>query len=120
MESQILDRVNAERTNAGLAPLSRDGSLDATADVRSKEIAVLFDHDHKRPNGDVCFSAFPSGYSTAGENIAKGQTSAEEVMNGWMGSEGHKSNILNAAFTRIGISCYFDGSTYYWVQDFEG
>ena len=118
MESQILDRVNAERAAAGLAALTRDGSLDAAADVRSTEIAASF--SHTRPNGDACFTAFPSGYSTAGENIAKGQTSAEEVMNGWMGSEGHKSNILNAAFTRIGISCYFDGSTYYWVQDFEG
>ena len=118
MESQILDRVNAERANAGLAPLSRDGSLDATADVRSSEIAVLFDHD--RPNGGDCFSAFPSGYTTEGENIAQGQTCAQDVMDGWMESEGHRSNILNASFTKIGISCYYYGSTYSWVQDFAG
>ena len=118
MESQILDRVNTERTNAGLAPLGRDGSLDAAADARSSEIAVSF--SHTRPNGEDCFSAFPSGYSTEGENIAQGQTCAQDVMNAWMTSDGHRSNILNAAFTKIGISCYYDGSRYNWVQDFAG
>ena len=118
MESQILDRVNAERAGAGLAPLSRDSSLDATADVRSSEIAVSF--SHTRPNGDNCFSAFPEGYTTEGENIAQGQICAKDVMNDWMGSEGHRANILSASFTKIGISCYYDGSTYSWVQDFAG
>ncbi len=56
MESLILDRVNAERASNGLAPLSRDSSLDATADVRSSEIAILF--DHSRPGGGIVFQRF--------------------------------------------------------------
>ena len=120
MESLILDRVNAERAGNGLAPLSRDSSLDATADVRSSEIAIYYNKEHLRPGGGDCFSAFPAGCSAMGENIAQGQTSAEGVMNDWMGSEGHRANILSASFTKIGISCYYDGSTYSWVQDFAG
>jgi uncharacterized protein YkwD len=110
--------VNKARSDNGLPPLSRNGSLDAAADVRSSEIAVQF--SHTRPNGTDCFSVFPSGYTAMGENIAQGQVNAQDVMNAWMGSEGHKANILNASFTQIGISCYYDGSTYSWVQDFAG
>ena len=110
MESQVLDLINKARTDAGIAAITRDASLDATADVRSSEIAVKFDHD--RPNGGNCFDAFPSGCSAMGENIAEGQTAAEEVMADWMNSEGHRANILNASFTKVGISCYLKGSTY--------
>ncbi|GGD83887.1 hypothetical protein GCM10010911_47630 [Paenibacillus nasutitermitis] len=43
-------------------------------------------------------------FSSAGENIANGQTSAEQVMNDWMNSEGHRANILNGSYTKIGIA----------------
>ena len=44
--------------------------------------------------------------------------SPEMVMDGWMRSDGHRANILNASYTKISVSCYYDGSTYYWVQNF--
>ena len=39
-------------------------------------------------------------------------------MDGWMRSDGHRANILNASYTKISVSCYYDGYTYYWVQNF--
>ena len=48
-------------------------------------------------------------YYYIGENIAAGQTSPERVMTAWMNSEGHRANILNASFTRLGVGGYADG-----------
>jgi uncharacterized protein YkwD len=58
-------------------------------------------------------------FKAAGENIAAGQKTAEEVMDGWMNSEGHRANILNPDFTHIGIG-YVQGGDYgtYWTQLF--
>ena len=60
-------------------------------------------------------------YRTAGENIAKGQKTAESVMKGWMNSSGHRANILSSAYTHIGVGYAKDsrGNTY-WVQMFKG
>ena len=57
-------------------------------------------------------------YRTAGENIAKGQRSAQEVVNAWMNSAGHRANILNKNFTHIGVGYVADGN--YWTQMFIG
>ena len=62
--------------------------------------------------------AFGVSYRTAGENIAMGYSSAQAVMNGWMNSSGHRANILNSAYTRIGVGYVADGN--YWVQEFTG
>jgi len=60
-------------------------------------------------------------YTTAGENIAAGQTTPEEVVQAWMNSEGHRANILNPNYTAIGVG-YVKGGSYgsYWTQDFIG
>lgn len=118
MKNQVFELVNTRRTENGLPALSMSDSLNSTANVRASEIAVLF--EHTRPDGSSCFAVFPGGLTAMGENIAKGQTSAADVMNSWMNSEGHKANILSGDFTQIGISCYYDGTAYYWVQDFGG
>ena len=55
---------------------------------------------------------------TAGENIAMGQKNPEQVMSSWMNSSGHKANILNSEFGKIGIGCYKKNGIYYWVQMF--
>ncbi|MNP03408.1 Cysteine-rich secretory protein family protein [compost metagenome] len=75
--------------------------------------------DHQSPTYGSPFDmmkAFGISYSSAGENIAKGQKSAEEVMNQWMNSPGHRANILNSSFTEIGIALYNTE----WVQEFIG
>ena len=55
-------------------------------------------------------------YRAAGENIAQGQTSAQQVMNAWMNSSGHRANILNSSYTHIGVGYISDG--HYWTQMF--
>ena len=64
---------------------------------------------------------FGISYRTAGENIAKGQKTAQSVMNGWMGSSGHRANILNSSYSEIGVGYASDakGNTF-WVQIFKG
>lgn len=114
---QIVDMVNRIRTEAGLAPLTQDDALTRAAAVRAAERPV----SHTRPNGTSCFTALLECgvlYRGAGENIAWGQTSAEEAMNAWMASPGHRANILHERFQKIGVACYQAGGTTYYVQLF--
>lgn len=115
---QVLSLVNAERAKYGLSALTYDSTLGRAADIRAIEIKSLF--SHTRPDGRSCFTVLDEvGYSyrKAGENIAYGQRSAEEVMTAWMNSEGHRANILGD-YTYIGIGVYESGGTIYWSQFF--
>ena len=99
--------------------LQTNGAINEAAQVQVKEISTLF--DHTRPDGTTCFTALDDAgirYSTAGENIAVGYSTPEQVVNGWMNSEGHRANILNASFTTIGVG--YDSTGRYWVQLFVG
>ena len=96
--------VNQERANNGLAALTWDSSMTSYSDRRAKEITT--DLSHNSAGGEM----------NVGENIAKGAISPDMVMDGWMRSDGHRANILNANYTKISVSCYYDGSTYYWVH----
>ena len=118
MAWQVLNLVNKERAANGLAPLTMDKKLMATAVGRAAETTVLF--DHTRPNGTSCFTAFPDGIGYAGENIAAGYPSASSVVSAWMNSSGHRANILNPNFKSIGIGCVYQstGYGYYWAQSF--
>jgi len=93
--------------------LAWNESLAATAQTRAKEIVVSF--SHTRPDG----SAWSTAGSQMAENIAKGQSSSDSVMQSWMASEGHAANIMNSAYTQIGVACYCVDGTYYWVQEFS-
>jgi len=119
-EQQVLDLVNAERAKAGLAPLSWDASnLAPGAAVRAQEIVGYF--SHTRPDGTSCFTAIRNP-GRVGENIAAGQRTPQDVMNSWMNSSGHRANILNAGYTKLGVGyVYVPGSPYgsYWVQMFS-
>ncbi|MBQ7400209.1 MAG: CAP domain-containing protein [Clostridia bacterium] len=119
LASQVLALVNAERAKYGLSSLTYDATLGRAADIRAVEIKKLF--SHTRPNGQSCFTVLDEiGYSyrTAGENIAYGQRSPEEVMTAWMNSEGHRANILGENYTHIGIGVYESGGVIYWSQFF--
>lgn len=117
---QVVNLVNAERTKAGLKPLSASAGLEKAAAVRQKEIQRSF--SHTRPDGkDFSTVLKESGisYQTAGENIAYGQRNPKEVVDGWMNSAGHRANILNANFGSIGVGYGQDSNgTPYWVQLF--
>lgn len=117
---QVVDLVNAERAKAGLAPLTVDADVEKAAGVRAGEIQTVF--DHTRPNGSPFYTALTGqgvNYRSAGENIAWGQKTPEEVMTAWMNSAGHRANILNANYTHIGVgSVQNSAGTQYWVQLF--
>lgn len=115
--SEVLTLVNKERSANGLQPVTMTASLTDGAMLRAAECAVNF--SHTRPNGEQCFTAF-EWTRAAGENIAYGQRTPAQVMNGWMNSSGHRANILSANFTTIGIGCFEYNGTYYWAQAFSG
>lgn len=112
----VLELVNKERAAAGLAPLQMDTHLLDTAMLRAAELTLNF--SHYRPNGWDCYSAFPAGSWSYGENIGKGQDTAATVMHDWMASAGHRASILNPDFHTIGIGCVKAGNAVYWVQCF--
>ena len=118
----ILALVNAERSANGLKSLTLKDSLCAAAYTKSKDMADYNYFSHTSPNFGSSFDLLNSRgivYSYAGENIAKGYTSPEAVMKGWMNSSGHRANILNSNFTQLGVGYYkaADGQTY-WTQIF--
>ncbi|MCY9662727.1 CAP domain-containing protein [Paenibacillus chondroitinus] len=116
---QVLDLVNQERTKAGLNSLSMNSSLTKVAMAKAQDMYNNNYFDHQSPTYGSPFdmmTAFGVTYNSAGENIAKGQSSPTEVMNQWMNSPGHRANILNSSYTQIGIA-YYNGE---WVQEFIG
>lgn len=117
---QVVDLVNQERAKAGLSPVTADTTIQAAAQVRAKETETSF--SHTRPDGSSFSTALTQQgvqFRGSGENIAWGQRSPEEVMNGWMNSAGHRANILNANYTKIGVGYYQNASgTNYWTQLF--
>ena len=120
----VLKLVNAERAKQNLKPLTLSSKLTDLATMKSKDMADKGYFDHTSPTYGTPFQMLQSHgvhYSAAGENIAAGQKTPEEVMNAWMNSSGHRANILNANFDTIGIG-YYQGGSYgvYWTQLFTG
>lgn len=117
---QVLKLVNAERKKAGLNELIWDDTVAAAAATRSIEIEKSF--SHTRPDGRTFGTAITDlgiTYRGAGENIAWGQKTPETVMNAWMNSEGHRANILNPNFKKLGVGYRTNGQgTPYWTQLF--
>lgn len=117
---QVVDLVNAERAKAGLNPLTLDKEIEGAALVRAKEIEISF--AHTRPDGRSFSTALKDRgitFKSAGENIAWGQRSPEAVMDAWMNSDGHRANILNPRFTKIGVGYYQNtAGRNYWTQLF--
>lgn len=117
--SEVVRLTNSARSQNGYAALVEDGALSEAAAVRAREIARSF--SHTRPSGASFSSALSESgvsYLRAGENIASGQKSASEVVNAWMNSPGHRANILNSSYSRIGSASVNIDGTLYWVQIF--
>lgn len=117
---QVVNLVNAERAKAGIAPLSIDKNVQTAAQVRAVEIETSF--SHTRPNGSNFSTVLKEqgvSYRRSGENIAWGQRTPEAVVSAWMNSEGHRANIMNANFTKIGVGYYRSANgVNYWSQLF--
>lgn len=116
--AQVISRVNDERAKAGCAPLAEEPHLTKAAQDYSDQMSAGNFFSHTSPDGTTFDQRIKNaGNSKPGaENIAKGQTSAEQVMDAWMNSEGHRANILNCSLTKIGVGLTTAG--WYWVQDF--
>ena len=109
----MLNLLNAERAKRGVALLRMDEKLNQAAQIRAGEVLQLF--DHTRLDGRNALSILDDmgiRVSVAGENIASGQTTPEEVVKDWMNSAGHRENILHRDFSKIGIGYLNDA----WVQ----
>lgn len=121
---KVVEIVNQERANVGLAPLAYDEQITYAATQRSYEMAVHSYFQHARPDGRSCFTVMKEygvSYRRAGENIAAGQETPEIVMNAWMNSPGHKANILKPEFTKIGVGIAANQyGRIYWTQLFTG
>lgn len=122
MAKQIFEIVNQKRADAGKSAYILDEKLCEIANMRAKELVTKF--SHTRPNGKKYSSAldeYSYSYQAVGENIAYGYSSASAVMNKWMSSTAHKTNILdgnNIGYSRIGIGYYNNNGTKYYVQMF--
>jgi uncharacterized protein YkwD len=122
MEAAVVTLVNQERAKVGCQPLGVDDRLTAAARAHSADMAARNYFDHTTPEG-VSFAdrITRAGYrwSAAAENIAKGQRDAASVMDSWMNSPGHRTNILNCSYKQIGVGLAYDsGHTALWTQDF--
>lgn len=128
--------LNKERTSRGLGALTRSAVLDKAADRFAVDMVERGFFDHVSPGGGTFMDRIkaagwaPSGSWTAGENIAWGSGSLgspESIVDGWMHSTGHRANILNGAFSQIGIgiadgapSDGIRGEAGTYVTDFAG
>ncbi|WP_341323850.1 CAP domain-containing protein [Solibacillus sp. FSL H8-0523] len=119
IEQQVVELTNKERAKYSLPALAMDKPLMAAAREKSKDMQVNNYFSHTSPTYGSPFDrlkALGISYRSAGENIAKGQTSAAQVVEAWMNSEGHRANILNKDFTHIGVGYVKQGHV--WTQQF--
>ena len=114
-QKQVLTLVNQQRAKYGRPALTMTKALTDVAMVRAGETSYYY--SHTRPNDQDCYTLIPGNYRA--ENIANGQTAPAEVMNDWMNSPGHRSNILDTKWSYIGIGCFVRNGKYYWVQVFS-
>ncbi|MEI4768229.1 CAP domain-containing protein [Psychrobacillus sp. FJAT-51614] len=118
---QVVDLTNQERAKQGLKALQIDTKLTQSAQAKSQDMKDKNYFSHTSPTYGSPFDqmkSFGVTYKAAGENIAMGQRSAKEVVDGWMNSQGHRENILNPSYTHIGVG--LSDSGFYWTQQFIG
>ncbi|MBS4538451.1 SafA/ExsA family spore coat assembly protein [Clostridium sp. D2Q-11] len=122
IEDKVIKLVNVERSKNGLSPLTKNWQLSRVARYKSVDMRDKNYFSHTSPTYGSPFRMmedFGINYTAAGENIAYGQRTAEEVMNSWMNSPGHRSNILGGSFDQIGVGvAKAKNGTYYWTQMF--
>lgn len=119
IEAKVIELTNYQRRERGLPDLKADPQLSRVAREKSNDMQQNHYFSHTSPTYGSPFDMmrdFGISYRAAGENIAHGQRSAEEVVNGWMNSEGHRENILNPNFTHIGVG--YNQNGHYWTQMF--
>ncbi len=118
---QVIDLTNEQRRKNGLPALQADTKLNSVAQMKSVDMQQKGYFSHTSPTYGSPFDMMRDQgvtYRTAGENIAQGQRTPQEVVNAWMNSEGHRKNILSRDFTHIGVG--YETSGNHWTQMFIG
>ncbi|WP_347489625.1 CAP domain-containing protein [Desulfoscipio sp. XC116] len=121
-ERQMLDLVNRERTRRGLSPLQFDSALLQQARLKAEDMAENNYFSHTSPTYGSPFDMLRAAgikYNYAGENLAMAP-SVQRAHDGLMNSSGHRANILNTSFDRVGIAVQSKGNQKYFVQLFTG
>lgn len=104
---QLLLLVNEKRKESGLPPLKLDPSLSFAAEKKAEDMFVNNYWAHVSPNGTTPWVFIKNaGYSYiyAGENLAKGFTSAQGVVDAWMASQRHRENALSQNYQDVGFA----------------
>lgn len=118
-ENEVIRIVNEIRVKNGLNTLTADWELSRVARYKSQDMKDNNYFSHTSPVYGSPFDMiknFGISYRGAAENIAKGQRTPQAVVNAWMNSSGHRANILNSSYTKIGVGYIADGN--YWTQMF--
>ncbi|WP_125151926.1 CAP domain-containing protein [Clostridium rectalis] len=122
LEQEVIKLVNEERAKISLPALKANVELSKVARIKSQDMIDKNYFSHTSPTYGSPFDMmkkFGIKYTTAGENIASGYSTAKEVVDGWMNSPGHRANILNKSFTEIGVGLGKNSNgTCYWTQMF--
>lgn len=127
-ESQMFVAHNQQRAANGVAPLQLDATLVEIARQRAQDMATNNYFAHVSPTGQTAFDIMNSygyTYSIAGENIARNNyppsQTVDVAMTGFMNSPGHRANILEPKFTKVGIGVATDGNgMFYFAVVFAG
>lgn len=120
-ENEVIRLVNEIREQNGLEKLTADWELSRVARYKSQDMKDNRYFSHNSPTYGTPYQmmkSFGITYRTAGENIAQGYSSPQAVVNAWMNSPGHRKNILNSSFTKIGVGYVKSGN--YCTQMFIG
>ena len=104
MESEIIELVNEHRLSVGIPALKALTIVSTVADGHTKYMVETGDVGHAKFAERAEYLVKNAAAISVGENVAYGYHSAEAVMNGWLGSDGHRTNIENSKYTHIGIA----------------
>jgi uncharacterized protein YkwD len=102
----LLDDTNSQRGSNGLGNLGLNAQLDQAAQAKANDMVARDYWSHNTPDGQAPWTfivAAGYSYSTAGENLAYGFTTASDTLTGWMNSPGHRANILNTTYQEVGF-----------------
>jgi len=122
LENEVIRLTNEQRAKYGLPALKANWELSRVARYKSQDMVNKNYFSHNSPTYGSPFKMmenFGLRFTAAGENIAMGQQSAQQVVNDWMNSPGHRSNILSSAYNQIGVGLAKDkNGRFYWTQMF--
>ncbi len=107
LSKEILTKINAERAGSGEPILAENPALDKAAQAKLHDMFGKNYWDHTSPSGEKAWTFIGNAgysYSAAGENLARGFTSSDAMVNAWMASPSHKKNILDKDFKDTGIA----------------